>query len=231
MREKAKSLIAAAVMIAAASSTAFAQSPAHQPGDGEVQVIAEKMCCKGCAQKVSGQLYTLKGVKSVGVDLSTHTVNVTLPPPSATTLGRIWHAIEQGDGGPTSLSTSTAAYQIVRPQNEQELRAVQQMGATQHIVIDNLHCKGCAQKIAAQLYALKGVTKVSVDMERETLIVETNPKTPVSPWLVIDAVSAAKERPVAIRGNYGTLVITWATEAAPKSNHQAQQPARGGIQR
>lgn len=231
MRENTKSLIAAAVVIAAASTTAFSQSPAHQPGDGEVKVIAEKMCCKGCAQKVSGQLYTLKGVKSVGVDLSTHTVNVTLPSPSATTLGRIWHAIEQGEGGPTSMSTSTVTFQIVRPQNEQELRAVQQMGATQHIVIDNLHCKGCAQKIAAQLYALKGVTKVSVDMERETLIVETNPKTPVSPWLVIDAVSAAKERPVAIRGNYGTLAITWATEAAPKSNHQAQQPLNGGIQR
>ena len=231
MRTNTNYLIAAAISIAAASSTGFAQTAALPPGDSEVQVIAEKMCCKGCAQKVSGQLYTLKGVKSVGVDLSTHTVNVTLPTPSATTLGRIWHAVEQGDGGPTSLSTSTAAYQIVRPQNEQELRAVQQMGATQHIVIDNLHCKGCAQKIAAQLYALKGVTKVSVDMERETLIVETNPKTPVSPWLVIDAVSVAKERPVAIRGNYGTLAISWATEAAPKSNHQAQQPLNGGIQR
>ena len=231
MRTNTNYLIAAAISIAAASSTGFAQTAAVPPGDSEVQVIAEKMCCKGCAQKVSGQLYTLKGVKSVGVDLSTHTVNVTLPSPSATTLGRIWHAVEQGEGGPTSLSTSTAAYQIVRPQNEQELRAVQQMGATQHIVIDNLHCKGCAQKIAAQLCALKGVTKVSVDMERETLIVETNPKTPVSPWLVIDAVSAAKERPVAIRGNYGTLAITWATEAAPKSNHQAQQLINGGIQR
>ena len=231
MRTNTNYLIAAAISIAAASSTGFAQTAAVPPGDSEVQVIAEKMCCKGCAQKVSGQLYTLKGVKSVGVDLSTHTVNVTLPSPSATTLGRIWHAVEQGEGGPASLSTSTAAYQIVRPQNEQELRAVQQMGATQHIVIDNLHCKGCAQKIAAQLYALKGVTKVSVDMERETLIVETNPKTPVSPWLVIDAVSAAKERPVAIRGNYGTLAITWATEAAPKSIHQAQQLINGGIQR
>ena len=231
MRINTNYLFAAAITIAAASSTGFAQTAALPPGDSEVQVIAEKMCCKGCAQKVSGQLYTLKGVKSVGVDLSTHTVNVTLPSPSATTLGRIWHAVEQGEGGPASLSTSTAAYQIVRPQNEQELRAVQQMGATQHIVIDNLHCKGCAQKIAAQLYSLKGVTKVSVDMERETLIVETNPKAPVSPWIVIDAVSAAKERPVAIRGNYGTLAITWATEAAPKSNHQAQQPARGGIQR
>lgn len=231
MRTNADYLVAAAIAIAAASSTGFAQTPALPPGDSEVQVIAEKMCCKGCAQKVSGQLYTLKGVKSVGVDLSTHTVNVTLPTPSATMLGRIWHAVEQGDGGPTSLSTSTAAYQIVRPQNEQELRAVQQMGATQHIVIDNLHCKGCAQKIAAQLYALKGAMKVSVDMERETLIVETNPKTPVSPWLVIDAVSAAKERPVAIRGNYGTLAISWATEVAPKSNHQAQQPLNGGIQR
>lgn len=231
MRKLGTKLIALSAILAALPSLSYSQSPAPRSGESEVQITAEKMCCKGCAQKVSGQLYTLKGVKSVGVDLSTHTVKMTLPNPSAATLGRIWHAVEQGDGGPTSLSTSTAAYQLVRPQDEQELRAAQQMGSSMHIVIDNLHCKGCAQKIAAQLYALKGVTKVSVDMQRETLIVETNPETPVSPWLVIDAVSAAKERAVAVRGNYGALAITWATEAAPKSNHQAQQPVTGGIQR
>ncbi|MCO6042717.1 cation transporter [Aeoliella sp. ICT_H6.2] len=231
MRELGTNLVALSAILALLSSTSYSQSPAPRSGESEVQITAEKMCCKGCAQKVSGQLYTLKGVKSVSVDLSTHTVNVMLPNPSASTLGRIWHAVEQGNGGPTSLSTSTAAYQLVRPQDEQELGAAQQMGSSMHIVIDNLHCKGCAQKVAAQLYAIKGVTRVNVDMQRETLIVETNQKTPVSPWLVIDAVSAAKERAVAVRGNYGTLAITWSTEAAPKSNHQAQQTLSGGIQR
>lgn len=231
MQETTYKLIAATLMLATVSTAVSAQSPASRSVPGEVQITAEKMCCKGCAQKVSGQLYTLKGVKSVGVDLSTHTVSVLLPNPSASTLGRIWHAVEQGEGGPTSLRTSTAAYQLLRPQEEQGLRSAQQLGTSLHIVIDNLHCKGCAQKIAAQLYSIKGVTKVSVDMQRETLIVETNPQTPVSPWLVVDAVSAAKERAVAVRGNYGTLAITWATEATPKSNHQAQQPVIGGIRR
>ena len=231
MRERKSRLAAVSLVLASVSTAVSAQSPASHAKYGDVQVTAEKMCCKGCAQKVSGQLYTLKGVRSVGIDLSTHTVSVSLPNPNASMLGRIWHAVEQAKGGPTSLQTSTAAYQIVRPQDEQELRAAEQMDATQHIAIENLHCKGCAQKIAAQLYAIKGVTKVSVDIQREILIVETGSNTPVSPWLLVDAVSAAKERPVAIRGNYGTLAITWTTEAAPKSNHQAKQPVNGEIQR
>lgn len=231
MRDLGTNLIAVTALLTALTSTSYSQSPVPGPGESEVQITAEKMCCRGCAQKVSGQLYTLKGVKSVGVDLSTHTVTVSLPNPTASTLGAIWHAVEEGDGGPTLLSTSMAAYQLVRPEDEQELRVVQQMGTTQHLVIENLHCKGCAQKIAAQLYALKGVTKVSVDMQQATLIVETNLETPISPWLMLDAVSAANERPVAVRGNYGTLAITWASAAEPKSNHQAQQPLNEGIQR
>lgn len=222
MRTAISRLIVFTLVYASASATAPAQSPNPHAADAQVQVAAPEMCCKGCAQKVSGQLYTLKGVRSVEVDIPARTVTVTLPTPSASTLGRVWQAIEQGDGGPTELSTATAAYRLVRPESEHELRAVQQMGSTQHVVVDNLHCNGCAQKIASQLYALKGVSKVSVDMQRETLIVETNAREPVSPWLVVEAVLAANERPVAVRGNYGALSISWAVEAAPKPSHQAQ---------
>lgn len=211
----------AITLVAFALTTALvsAQQTVQRADEEEVQVVAEKMCCKGCAQKVSGHLYAVRGVRSVGVDLSTQTLTVSLPQATAARLGSIWNATEQGDGGPTSLTTSAATYQMVRPQDDNELREAQMMRATQHVVIDNLHCQGCAQKIAAQLYAVKGVTKVSVDMPSETLIVQVDPQKPVSPWLLVDAVSTAEERPLAIRGSYGTLAITWTSEVAPKTNH------------
>jgi len=185
MRRKCK--IIATLLLALAAATgeqSFAATP--QNGNHQIQILAEGMCCKGCARKVSGQLYAARGVKEVGIDLNTHIVTVSLPQPSAATLGQLWHAVEQGDGGPTKLVTAEATYTLIRPEVEPNAaQPMQNSNEPLSIVIDNLHCKGCAKKIAAQLYALKGVTKVSIDMPNETLFVEARPDTTVSPWLVI----------------------------------------------
>lgn len=223
-------VLVAGVAACCLSSRAVAAPPAapiHQ-----VEIVAEKMCCAGCARKVSGQLYAAKGVRDVTVDLKAHTVKVTLPRPNAAKLGQLWHFVEQGDGGPTKLVTAEATYTLIRP--EAKANTVQQLppqGSPTYIVIDNLHCQGCAKKIAAQIYAIKGVTKVSVDMEKETLIVETQRDAQVSPWNLIDAVTRAKERPVGVIGSYGKLAIKWATKAQPKNHQQAQLPNFGGTQR
>jgi len=212
------------------SSLAVAAQPAAPIQ--QVEIVAEKMCCAGCARKVSGQLYAAKGVRDVAVDLKAHTVKVTLPRPNAAKLGQLWHYVEQGDGGPTKLVTDDATYTLIRP--EAEASTAQQLplqGSATYIVIDNLHCQGCAKKIAAQIYAIKGVTKVSVDMAQETLIVETQRDAQVSPWNLIDAVTQAEERPVGVIGTYGELAIEWATKAHPKNHHQSQLPNFGGTQR
>ena len=204
------------------------ESATHRSTDQQIQIVAEEMCCKGCAQKASGQLYAARGVKEVAIDMKTRTVTVSLPQPSPVILGQLWHAVEQSEGGPTKLATSEATYSLDRA--EKEFNSSHPAKSALHIVIENLHCNGCAQKIAAQLYALKGVTKVSVLMQQETLIVQTRPETPISPWLTIEAVARANERPLAVSGTYGTLSLDWTTKIAPKTHAQTQQTTIGGIQ-
>ncbi|QDS97051.1 Heavy-metal-associated domain protein [Adhaeretor mobilis] len=229
MREKSVVLVAVSAACCLSSLVVAAQPPAPIQ---QVEIVADKMCCAGCARKVSGQLYAAKGVRDVAVDLKAHTVKVTLPQPSAAKLGQLWHYVEQSDGGPTKLVTAAATYTLIRP--KADANTAQQLppqSSPLYVVIDNLHCQGCAKKIAAQIYAIKGVTKVSVDMAKETLTVETARDTQISPWAVIDAVSRAKERPLAVLGSHGQLTIEWANKATPKNHQQAQQPNLGGLQR
>ena len=231
MHKKCNSYVALLVSLATIGATTFVQAGPKQAHIEQVQIVAEKMCCEGCARKTSGQLYAARGVRDVSVDLKSHTLTVALPQPNASMLGQLWHAVEQGDGGPTKLVTTEATYTLIRPKVGENQSQQQQAKLPLSIVVDNLHCKGCAKKIAAQLYAVKGVTKVSVDMERETLFVEARPETQLSPWRLIDAVTQAQERPIAVNGPYGSLAIKWATERAPKNHQQAQQSISGGLQR
>jgi copper chaperone CopZ len=194
----------------------------------QVQIVAEKMCCQGCARKISGQLYAARGVKEVAVDMKTRTLTVALPQPNAAMLGLLWHAVEKGDGGPTKLVTAEATYALIRPEAEvDEVEQEQPANVPFSIVIGNLHCEGCANKIAAQLYAVKGVTKVSVDMQRETLILEVGPETQLSPWQLIDAVTQANEQPLAVNGFHGSLAIEWSAKRAPKNHQPSQQTILG----
>lgn len=213
-------------LIASMTTSVAAAAPVRQ-----VQIVAEDMCCQGCARKVSAQLYAARGVKDVGVDMTTHTVTISLPESQSATLGQLWHAVERGDGGPKQLATSEATYTLVRPDHEASSQQAARVASTFTVAIDNLHCQGCARKIAAQLYAIKGVTRVSVDMQKETLTIETRRDIQISPWAVIDAVGRAKERPLAVHGIHGQLAIKWANEATPKNHQQAQQPELKGIQR
>lgn len=223
-------VVLAVAALASMATASFGQQIASRPAAGQVQITAPDMCCKGCAQKVSGQLYTVKGVKSVSVDLAKHLVTVSLPQQDLNSLGRLWHAVQQGNGGPTKLVTTATTFELLLPETTALAEQHKRMGTRQHIVIDDLHCKDCAEKIASQLYTLKGVTKVSVDLKSKTLVLDSQPDTPVSPWQVIDAVAKAEFRAVAVAGNFGTLSIEHAKAAEP-NNHQALHPHDGGIQR
>ncbi|NOY40445.1 MAG: hypothetical protein GXP26_01225 [Planctomycetes bacterium] len=217
--------IVAPLLVFAAEPTSVAEAATPQARNQQVQIFAEEMCCKGCAKKVAGRLYAARGVKTVKVDLKKKTVTVSLPQPNAAMLGKLWQAVEQGEGGPTKLVTTEATYTLT------PASATQAKQSVFTIAIDNLHCKGCAKKIAAQLYALKGVTKVSADMQKETLVVKTSPQAKVSPWRIINAVAQANERPLAVSGPHGKLAIEWANPRATKNHQQAQQTNQRGIQR
>ena len=231
MRMKCKgffTLLIGLVAFVLVSPTRAARPPVEMQ---KVQIVAEEMCCQGCARKVSGQLFTARGVKDVGVDMKTRTVTISLPKPSPAMLGQLWHAVEQGDGGPTKLVTAEATYSLVRPKDPADTPQSAPANQPVSIVVDNLHCEGCAKKIAAQLYTIKGVTKVSVDMQRDTLLVKARSGTKLSPWQMAHAVTQAKERPVAVHGPHGTLAIKWSAKRATKIHEHAQQTTKGGIQR
>ncbi len=225
MRLKYWAIAASLMIFAATKPIAVAEATTPLAHNQQVQIVAEEMCCKGCAKKVAGRLYAARGVKTVKVDLKEKTVTVSLPRPNAAMLGKLWQAVEQGEGGPTKLVTAEATYTHTPASETQAKQSVFT------IVIDNLHCKGCAKKIAAQLYALKGVTKVSADMQKETLVVKTSPQANVSAWRIIHAVAQANERPLSVFGPHGKLAIEWANPRVTKNHQQAQQTNQRGIQR
>lgn len=222
-----------ATFVVALSGLVEAQSIQPPQTDKRVEIVAEGMCCKGCARDISGQLYAAKGVKSVEIDMDRHVVSVSLSPDKKTaTLGQLWDAVEQHEGDPVKLVTAEATYTLTPPKDFTAAgNSPVAANSSISIVVDNLHCMGCAKKIGAQLYALKGVTKVHADLQRDTLTVETRSKTPISPWQAIAAVMKAKEFPLAVTGSHGTLSIEWVAKRKPKNHKHAHQTTIGGIQR
>ena len=83
-------------------------------GAYQVQIFAEDMCCKGCAQKVAGQLYAAPGVTAVDANLKTKTVVVTVSQQKGATLEQLWQAVAAGEGGPTKLTTADATFTFAR---------------------------------------------------------------------------------------------------------------------
>jgi copper chaperone CopZ len=197
------------------------------PGSYQVQIVAADMCCKGCVQKVSGQLYAAPGVMEVSANLENRTVVVTVSQKKGASLEQLWQAVAAGKGGPTQLTTSEATFSLT-PAESLDKRQI--LPATKsHIIVENLSFEGRAQKIANQLYTTKGVVKVSADAQQNALIVTS--QQAISPWALIAAVARAQERPVAIVGAYGQMNIAWSNNQPSNSNQQAQQSNNGGIQR
>lgn len=190
-----------------------------QQSSYQVQIVAEDMCCKGCAQKVAGQLYAAPGVTAVDANLKNRTVTITMSQQKGASLEQLWQAVIAGEGGPAKLTTAEATFTFARHEPSANNQAPPQ--GTTHVVIDNLHCKGCAQKIAAQFYTIRGVSKVNANMKKNTMTITSNGQD-LSPWALIGAVTKAKERPVAILGTSGRMDIAW---SAPKttSAHQASK--------
>lgn len=71
---------------------------------------------------------------------------------------------------------------------------------------------------------------LAVATKRNTLLVEPEQNTAVSPWVAIAAVAREKQRVTAVTGNYGTLAIEHAKPRTAK-DRQAHQSTYGGVQR
>jgi copper chaperone CopZ len=200
------------------------------PSEGaiRVQIIADAMCCQGCAQKVAAQLYAAPGVTSVKTDVPSRSVIVTAVPRHKLTLERLWQAVEQGTGGPSKLVTSQAIYLLTRPD---KLKPEQRLAAGRYsLVVQKMHCKGCAQKIAAKLYALPGVKSVTIDVPKRTLHMEAAQNRPLSPWALAAAIEQGEDVPLAISGPHGLLTIEWTADAAVTTAAQStRSPFQGEV--
>jgi copper chaperone CopZ len=73
------------------------------------------------------------------------------------------------------------------------------------ITVKEMHCAGCAKKIAARLYAVRGVKEVRVDIEKKTLFVAPQQSKDPSPLAMWEAVEKAKNVPIRLAGPGGTF--------------------------
>lgn len=191
-----------------AGSTANAQHNVFK-----VQIVADDMCCKGCAQKVAAQLYAAPGVTSVQADVPNRLVTVTAKPSPKLTAEKLWQAVERAKGGPSKLISPHATYSLVKAEG---LPPEQRLASGHYsLEVEDLQDKERAQQVANQLYAIKGVQKVSVDVEARTLFLQAIEGSVLSPWALATAAEQAQGTPISVAGPYGVLTIERSDAADP----------------
>ena len=71
------------------------------------------------------------------------------------------------------------------------------------IVVKDMHCAACANKIAAKLYTVSGVVEVRADVKRNVTFVGPQEQKLPSPRALWEAVEAAGFQPVQLVGPAG----------------------------
>jgi copper chaperone CopZ len=185
------------------------------------EIVADDMCCSGCAKKVAAQLYTAPGVINVKATVATRLVVVTAKPSPKLTLERLWNAVEKGKGKPSRLVAFGVVYTLTRPA---ELGPEEQpVGGAYTLGIADLTAHQSAERVAKALYGIRGVSKVSIDGAHDSLIVEPARGVMLSPWSLIATVEQAKEVPLAITGPHGRFDINAEDAATRLSSRPAKQ--------
>jgi len=73
------------------------------------------------------------------------------------------------------------------------------------IQVEKMCCQGCVQKIAAQLYTVRGVKEVRYDLEKKIVVVVPQSQATLSPLAMWNAVIKGKDRPLRIAGPTGVF--------------------------
>ena len=74
---------------------------------------------------------------------------------------------------------------------------------TTTINVEKMCCQGCARKVAAKLYEIRGVKKVRADVKKKIVVVEPQRGVVLSPRAVWEAIEKANERPLRLVGPSG----------------------------
>lgn len=206
--------VLAVILIAAAS--ARSAETVRPIETATFQIVADGMCCNGCAKNIAAQLYAAPGVTNVQADVATHTVVVTAKPSPKLTLEKLWDAVEKGKGKPSKLTTPAAAYALTRLE---ELTPEERPTAGVYtVVVAELKDKTAAEKIAKNLYAIEGVQSVSFDAQQQALIVQPASGAYLSPWKLGGTVEQAQAQPLVITGPHGRFTIERLAEAETVSS-------------
>jgi copper chaperone CopZ len=73
------------------------------------------------------------------------------------------------------------------------------------INVEKMCCQGCVQKVAAQLYAVKGVKEVRASIKKRTVYVLPQRGKVLSPRSLWVAVEQADDRPLKLAGPSGVF--------------------------
>jgi copper chaperone CopZ len=73
------------------------------------------------------------------------------------------------------------------------------------ILVSDMHCMGCAKKMANKLYEAPGVAKVQADVQTTTMTVTPKTDKALSPRALWEAVEKAGYKPTKLEGPSGTF--------------------------
>jgi copper chaperone CopZ len=203
-------LAAAVATLAATMSALGGQLAAKEAAHIEVRVVADNMCCQGCAQKVAAQLYAAPGVTDVRTDVPQRFVKITAKPSPKLTLERLWRAVEKGKGAPSKLITAQATYTMTS--REQELPSERLPVGRYVIKVAKLQQTADLQPIIASLRSMPGVQHVDADMSQQTVTIQSSSNQPLSEWALVRVVKQFGSLPVRVSGPFGSLTIEYALE-------------------
>lgn len=223
LSRKIHSALVVALAIASASATAAGQQDAL-----EVQIVADGMCCQGCAKKVAAQLYTAPGVMNVKADVPNRLVTITAKPSPKLTLEKLWKAVEQAKGKPSRLTTSDAIYTLIGPDKLKPEH--QPLAGAYMLFVAEMHDMERAEKVAAQLRTIRGIESLSVDLTGGALLVKPAANVQLSPWALVTAARQTEELPIAVTGPFGRIDIEPVTQQAARAVLSSRQPVQGAVQ-
>ncbi len=96
----------AAILLIAANTTTFAEESANST----ISIHIADMHCQHCAKKISGKLYTVKGVKNVKTMLEDGLAEVTPSKQQMPSLKTLWEVLEEADFEPTKIVVGDKVY-------------------------------------------------------------------------------------------------------------------------
>ncbi len=99
-------------------------------------------------------------------------------------------------------------------------KALKMQNGETAIFVGDMHCAGCAKKVARKLYGVKGVKRVRSDIKIDVAIVTPQSNKELDPKALWSAAEASGILPIKLIGPAGVIEAdTAAKEAALKKQH------------